>query len=177
MLFERNESSNLKIAIDDKELEQVEKFKYLGQHIVNKAESKTEIKTRIAIARTKFGELKSILSSERTQINTRLRVLQCYVHSTLLYGCETWTLNKELEKKIEAFEMWTFRRMGKISFKDRKTNKEVCDILEVTPTLLNTIKTRKLRYFGHTKRHTGILKHIMEGKVHQKRPRGRPPRA
>ena len=73
--------------------------------------------------------------------------------------------------------MWTFRRMGKVSFKDRKTNAEVCDLLEVRPTLLNTIKSRKLKFFGHTRRHDGVVRDVLEGKVDGKRARGRPPRS
>ena len=105
-----------------------------------------------------------------------MRILQCCVHSTLLYGSETWTLNKVLEKKIEAFEMWTFRRIGKISWKEKKTNKEVCEILDQTPSLLKTIKTRKLKFCGHTSRHNSITKHILYGGTEGERPRGRPPR-
>ena len=72
--------------------------------------------------------------------------------------------------------MWTFRRLGKISWKEKKTNQEVCDILDIRPTLLKVIKTRKLRYFGHLRRHQTITKDILEGSVEGKRGRGRPTR-
>ena len=151
-------------------------------HVVLKCENtirtslKHSIKTRIAIARSRFCDLKNILTSTQTQPSTKLRVLKCYIHSALLYGSETWTLNKNTEKRIEAFEMWTFRRMAKISWTERKTNKEVCDILGVKPSLLNEIKSRKIRYFGHTKRHNSIQKQILEGCVEGRRTRGRPAR-
>ena len=73
--------------------------------------------------------------------------------------------------------MWTFRRMAKISWTERKTNKKVCEMLKLQPSLLMTIKTRKLKYFGHTKRHTSIQNQIMEGTVKGKRSRGRPRRS
>jgi hypothetical protein len=73
--------------------------------------------------------------------------------------------------------MWTFRRIGKISWKERKTNEEVCNILGIQPSLLNQIKTRKLKYFGHTTRHPSIQKEVVEGYVDGKRKRGRPARA
>ena len=72
---------------------------YLGQIITTNGKSQIEVKSRIGNAKARFGQLKDILTSERTQIKTRLRVLKCYVHSALLYGCETWTLDKDLEKK------------------------------------------------------------------------------
>ena len=60
--------------------------------------------------------------------------------------------------------------MGKISWTEKKTNKEVCAI---QPTLLETIQSRKLKYFGHIKRHHTICKEILEGKIEGKRARGR----
>ena len=83
-------------------------------------------------------------------------------------------LIKKIERKINAFEMWTFRRMGKVSWKDKKTNEEVCTTLNIRPELLKTIKSRKLKYFGHTKRHGSVCRQIMDGKVEGKRKRGRP---
>ena len=89
MVMERRESSKPEIKINDEKLEQVEKFRYLGQLISANGNSKDEVKTRIGIAKSRFGQLKNILTSSRTQIKTRLNVLQCYVHSAVLYGCET----------------------------------------------------------------------------------------
>ena len=117
--------------------------------------------------------MSSLLTSRSISFHLRLQLVKCYVYSVLLYGSETWTLNKNLEKKIEAFEMWVFRRMGKISWTEKKTNKEVCAMLRVQPTILRTIKCRKLQYFGHIKRHNNICKHIMEGNIEGKRARGR----
>ena len=165
------------IKIDERELEVVKSFKYLGQQVTNNGKCENEIKTRIGIAKSRFGELKDILTSQQIQPVTRIRILKCYVYSALLYGSETWTLNKTLEKRIEAFEMWTFRRMARISWTERKTNVEVCESLEVRPSLLETIKTRKIKYFGHLKRHVTIQSHIMEGRVSGKRKRGRPIRS
>ena len=100
-------------------------------------------------------------------------MLKCYIFSIFMYGSETWTITKALENERNAFEMCCLRRMGKISWKELKTNKEVCSIMNTTPALLNTIKSRKLAYFGHTKRHNKICKTILEGKMEGKRARGR----
>ena len=177
MTFTRQEIEPTKIKINEKELEEVTSFKYLGQQIMKNGKSEKEINTRIAIAKSQFSQLSNILTSQRTTLTTRLRILKCYVHSVLLYGAETWTLNITTEKKIQSFEMWTFRRIGKISWKERKTNEEVCNILGIQPSLLNQIKTRKLKYFGHTTRHPSIQKEVVEGYVDGKRKRGRPARA
>ena len=176
MVMSRTPVEDGKIVIDGEALEEVTSFKYLGQNITTDGKTDDEIKTRIAVARLRFSELSNILTSQSTQLGTRIRLLKCYVHSVLLYGSETWTITKTSERKIKAFEMWTYRRMARISWKERKTNKEVCDALGLETNLLKEMKSRKLKYFGHVKRHTTILKEVMEGKVDGKRARGRPPR-
>ena len=95
--------------------------------------------------------------------------------SVFTYGRETWTINKDIENKINAFEMWIFRKVANVKWSDRVTNEDVCVKLNMERKLLETIKTRKLRYFGHIKRHHSIKKEILEGKVNGKRGRGRPP--
>ena len=96
--------------------------------------------------------------------------------SVFTYGCETWTINKEMENKINAFEMWIFRKIANVKWSDRVTNEDVCLKLNMERSLLETIKRRKLSYFGHIKRHHSIKKEILEGKVKGKRGRGRHPR-
>lgn len=174
MVMSRDKGRECKVDIDDTTLEQVENYKYLGQQIKATNNCKTEVMIRIGIAKSRFSQLKGILTAQWTRMATKMRILKCYVHSALLYGSETWTLNRNLEKRIEAFEMWTFRRIGKISWKDRVTNEDVCNSIAQTPTLLKTIKKRKLKYFGHLRRHDNITKQFLEGRVNGKRPRGRP---
>ena len=173
MLMSKKPDNRTNIEIDGKDLEQVEQFKYLGQQITEDGRSVNEIRTRIGTAKTCFTSMSSILTTKHISFELRLRLTKCYVYSVLLYGSETWTLNRNLEKKIEAFEMWIFRRMGKISWTEKKTNKEVCAMLNIQPTLLKTIQSRKLKYFGHIKRHHTICKEILEGKIEGKRARGR----
>ena len=91
-----------------------------------------------------------------------------------MYGAEAWTLSKVLESKIEAFEMWCFRRIGKISWKDKISNKDVLLKLNTERQLLLDIQKRKIMYFGHIKRKNNILTTALEGKLEGKRPRGRP---
>ena len=118
--------------------------------------------------------MSSILTTKHISFELRLRLTKMLcILSSAIYGSETWTFNKNLEKMIEAFEMWIFRRMGKISWTEKKTNKEVCAMINIQPTLLKTIQSRKLKYFGHIKRHHTICKEILEGKIEGKRARGR----
>ena len=98
---------------------------YLGHIITKTGKSDTEIKRRIAIAKSAFTSLYKVLTSREVSLDTRMRLSKCYICSTLLYGCETWTLSTALEKRIESFEIWTLRRILKISWANYKTNDEV----------------------------------------------------
>ena len=162
------------IKIDGESLEQVHQFKYLGTQVTDDARTEKELKCRIGAAKTKFSMLSTILTSKQLRIPLKIRVLGCYVFSVFGYGSEAWTLTKAMEDKIEAFEMWCLRRMGRISWKDKKTNADVLKQMRTERKLLNAIKQRKLRYFGHVKRQDSFLKQVMEGKLKGKRPRGRP---
>ena len=107
-------------------------------------------------------------------MSTKLRIVKCYVYSIFTYGCESWSLSKVLESKIEAMEMWCMRRLGNIKWKDKVTNESVLKKLGTKRQLLNNIQKRKTKYFGHVKRKGNILTTALEGKMEGKRPRGRP---
>ena len=81
-------------------------------------------------------------------------------------------MNKQMEKRIEAFEMWTYRRIGRVSWKENKSNKEVLQQLGVKKELLKELLVIQIKYFGNIKRHDTLLKTILEGKAEGKRARG-----
>ena len=107
---------------------------------------------------------------------TRKRILKCYVWTTLLYGAETWTLTKSMLKKLDAFEIWAYRRMSRISWKDRLSNEIVLRRIQGQRILTKSIKERKLQYLGHLVRWGDLQRVLMEAKVAGKRGRrrGRP---
>ena len=134
----------------------------------------TVIKRRIRIARIAFKSMAKILKSRNISIELRSCIAKCYIWSTLLYGPETWTLTKETSDKLEAFEMWLYRRMLRISWKEHKTNGEVLHKMKTKRSLSNTIKKRKCQYFGHIIRGNGVQRLLMEGRINSRRGRGRP---
>ena len=92
------------------------KFKYLGYMITSDGKCITEIKKRIATAKDAFKKLSLILKNRNISMTTKFRLLKTYAWSTLTYGCECWTITSDIEKKIEAAEMWFIRRMLRISW-------------------------------------------------------------
>ena len=111
----KQETPKVSINLDGTAIEQVEKMVYLGSITTEDGKSEVETKRRIEIARNAFNNMKSVLASRNISLNTRMRLTKCYVWSTLLYGAETWIITKALTKRIDAFEMWTYRQMLRIS--------------------------------------------------------------
>jgi len=172
----RVEDEVIRIKVDNTILEQVKKFTYLGQIITDDGNCDREIRKRIEMARKSFINMKDVLCSRRLNLNTRKRLVKCYILSTFLYACETWTFNAEAWRRIEAFEMWLYRRMLKISYVEHKTNDEVLNLMKTKRELVKNIKIRKTRYFGHIIRGERLQKDLMEGVVEGIRKRGRPRR-
>lgn len=153
----------------------VSQFRYLGSMLNDRSDCLQEIKCRIETARSSFMKMKTTLCSKQIHIKLRTRLLRCYVFSVLYYGAETWTLSKDALKRIEAFEMWTYRRMCHISWIQRINNKEVLERMHKTTECVNTIQRRKLEYLGHIMRNDKyrLLQIILQGKINGRRPPGR----
>ncbi|GFR63034.1 SAM domain and HD domain-containing protein 1 [Elysia marginata] len=137
------------IKIDGERVEQVANFTYLGHWITEDGRSDQKVKKRIGMAKNTFLRMSKLLTNRRICFAIRSRLTKSYVWSVFLYACETWTLNASLERNIEALEMWLYRRMARISWKEKK-NKEVLEEIGLKHTeLLKTVKTRQLAYYGH----------------------------
>ena len=165
---------NNSISVEGKSIQQVDGMVYLGYMATGDGKCNKEIKRRIGIARTTFESMTTILTSRKISIEWRSCIAKCYICSTLLYGAETWTLTKVTSDKVEAFEMWLYRRMLRISWKEHKTNGEVLHKMKTKRSLLNTIKKRKCEYFAHIIRENGVQRLLTEGRINGRRGRGRP---
>lgn len=156
-------------------VEQVPNFKYLGTTVNENGDNRKEIRSRIEQARRAFTNMKKFFTRSDLSLSLRLRMIRCYVFPILLYGCECWTLDPNTEKKIEAFEMYIYRRILRIPWTKRITNAEVLQRMNTNKELLLTLKERKIEYFGHVMRGNKyeILRLIIEGKIQGKRSVGR----
>ena len=154
----------------------VSKFKYLGS-VISDEGSKPEILSRIAQTTAALTKLKPIWNNKNIGISSKIRLLRSLVMSIFLYACESWTLNADTERRIRAMEMRSYRRLLGISYKDHITNEEVRGRIKnaIGPhvELLTIVRQRKLRWYGHTTRSSGLAKTIMQGTVNGGRKRGR----
>ena len=167
-------SPKINIDIDGQHIEQVASYMYLGSLISEDGRSEKEIKRRIMIARSTFTNMRTLLSCRGINLKTRLRAIKYYIWPTLFYGAETWTITKSLLSRLDAFEMWVYRRVLKISWTEKITNEEV-GLLRRMGTgreIVRQFKTRKLQYLGHLIRHNTSQIQLIEGNIEDRRSRG-----
>ena len=164
------------IKIKGERLEEVENFKYIGAIISNEG-SKPEILSRTAKATADLSRLKIIWRDKNISLASKVKLMWTLILSTFLYACESWTLTAEIERRIQALEMRCYRRRLNISYKDHATNEEVCNRIQnaigVHDDLLTIAKKRKLRWYGHISRSSGMAKTILQRTVKGARRRGR----
>ena len=132
----------INIIIDGQKVEQVSKFKYLGAWITEDGRCETEIRTRIGMAKDTFSKRKELLTRGISKA-VKKKIVKTVNWSVALYCAETWSLRKEDIRRIEALEMWIWRRMERISWTENKTNEEVPRRVGERRTMLETIVWRK----------------------------------
>ena len=154
-------------------IKQVENFKYLGFTVTSTAKCDSEIKKRIAISKEAFSKMGTVLKSRNIKFETKILIMKTYIWSVLLYGCECWTISKTMEKRLVALEMWFLRRIFRISWTEKISNKEVLNLAEYEPSLMRAIKKRQLEFFGHINRRNGLEKLVLCGKIKGTRGQGR----
>jgi len=115
--------SPVTIMMDQKQLENVECYKYLGRILTNDGRYTLEIKSRIAMAKAAFSKKKTLFTNKLDLI-LRKKLVNCYIWSMAVYGAETWTLRTADQKYLESFEMWCWRRMEKINWADHVRNEK-----------------------------------------------------
>ncbi|KAI5755057.1 hypothetical protein M8J77_013699 [Diaphorina citri] len=162
------------VKIENEPIQQVKEFCYLGSLISQDNKSTREIRRRIVLAKQAFEKKKTILTNKNLSLSTRKKFIKTYIWSILLYGCETWTMGKYERERLEAMEMWLWRRMTRTSWMERKRNEKILEEIGEERNLMKTLMKRKIKLVGHLLRHNDFITNILEGKVEGRRPRGRP---
>lgn len=121
--------------------------------------------------------LKKIWTDRNISVKTKTKLIRTLVFSIFSYGAETWTLKAADRKRIDAFEMWYWRRLLRIPWTAHRTNISILRELKITTRLSSECLRRILTYFGHIARKDGsnLERLIVTGKMDGKRPRGRGP--
>ena len=149
---------------------------YLGA-VVSDQGSKPEVLSRIAQTTAALARLKTIWNDKHISLRSKIRLIRSLVISVLLYACEAWTLTTDILKNLQATEIRGFRKLLGISYRDHITNDAVRDRIRqaIGPydDILTTVKKRKLKWFGHVSRSSGLAKTILQGTVKGGRRSGR----
>ena len=155
-------------------METVTDFIFLGSKITAYGDCSQEIKRRSLLGRKVMTNLDSILKSRDITLPTKVRLVKAMVFPEVTYGCESWTINKAECQRIDAFELWCWRRLLRVPWTARRSNQSI--LKEVSPgcSLEGLMLKLKLQYFGHLmQRADSLEKTLMLGKTEGRRRRGR----
>ena len=113
IVISKKENSNVSILVNGQAIERVSRFKYLGSVVSEDGRSLEAVKERIVLAKDVFSKTRELLT-KRMSRSLKKKMIKTLIWPVALYGCETWTLRKEETLRLNAFEMWLWRRMEKI---------------------------------------------------------------
>ena len=161
---------NTETKVNGQKLETITSFKYLGLVI-------TDMLSRIAQTTPALTRLKQVWNDRSISLSSKIQLMRSLVTSIFLYACESWTLTAQLQRRMQAMEMRCWRKILRISRKDYVTNEEVRAKIQeaIGPheDLLTTVKRRKLQWYGHVSRSSGLAKTILQSTVKGGRRQGR----
>ena len=118
-------------------------------------------------------KLDSILKSREVTLPTKVRLVKAMVFPVVMYGCESWTINKAEHRRIDAFELWCWRRLSRVPWTSRRSNQSIFKEISPGISLEGVMRQLKLQYFGHLMRRVDSLeKTLMLGGIGGRRKRG-----
>ena len=153
--------------------ETVADFIFLGSKITAGGDCSNEIKRRLLLRRKVMTNLDSILKSRDITLSTKVHLVKAMVFPVVMYGCESWTVKKAECRKIDAFELWCWRRLLRVPWTARRSTQSI--LKEISPgcSLEGLMLKLRLQYFGHLMRRTNTFqKTLMLGNIEGRRRRG-----
>ena len=154
-------------------METVTDFIFLGSKVTADGDCSHEIKRCLLLGRKAMTNLDSILKSRDITLPTKVHLVKAVVFLVVMYGCESWTIKKAECQRIDAFELWCWRRLLTVPWTARKSNQSI--LKEISPEYwLEALMLKlKLQYFGHLMRITDSFeKTLMLGEIEVRRRRG-----
>ena len=135
----------------------VRDFIFGGSKITADGDCSHEIKRRLLLGRKAMTNLDSILKSRSITLPTKVRLIKAMVFPIVMYGCESWTIKKAECQRIDAFELWRWKRLLRVPWTARKSNQSI--LKEISPgcSLEGLMLKLKLQYFGHLMRRVESL--------------------
>ena len=149
--------SIISCQIDGETMETVADFTFLGSKITADGECSHEIKRHLLLGRKVMTNLDSILKSRDITLPTKVHLIKAMVFPVVMYGCESWTIKKVECKRIDALELWCWRRLLRVPWTARRSNQSILKEISPKYSLEGLMLKLKLQYFGHLMRRTDSL--------------------
>ena len=154
--------------------ERVTVFTFLGFKITVDGDRSPEIKRCLLLGRKAMTNGDSILKRRDATLPTKVSLIKAVVFPVVMYGCESWTIKKAKHQRIDAFELWCWRRLLRVPWTARRSNQSLLKETSSDCSLERLMVKLNLQYFGHLMRRTDSLrKTLMLGKTEGRRRRGR----
>ena len=154
-------------------METVSDFIFLGSKITADGDCSHEIKRRLLLGRKVMTNLDSILKSRDITLPTKVHLVKAMVFPVVMDGCESWTVKKAEHRRIDAFELWCWRRLLRVPWTARRSNQSI--LKEISPgcSLEGLMLKLKFQYSGHLMRRADLFeKTLMLGMIEGRRRRG-----
>ena len=159
--------------IDGETVETVADFIFLCSKVTADGDCSNEIKKRLLLGRKVMNNLDSIFKSRDNTLPTKVCLVKAMVFPVVMYGCDSWTMKKAECRRIDAFELWCWRRFLRVPWTARKSNQSILKETNPGCSLEGLVLRLKLQYFGHLIRRANSLeKTLMLGKIEGRRRRG-----
>ena len=140
---------------------------FLGSKITTDGDCSHEIKRRLLLGRKAMSNLVSILKSRDITLLTKIHLFRAMVFPVVMYGCESWTIMKAGRRRIDAFELWCWRRLLRVPWTARRSNQSI--LKEISPEY-SLEGLMKFQYFGHLMQRVDSLeKTLALGKIEGRR--------
>ena len=148
-------------------------FIFLGSKITADGDFSHEIKRHLLLGRKAMTNLDSILKSRDITLLTKVHLVKAMVLPVVMYGCESWTIRKAECQRIDALELWCWRRLLRVPWTARRSNQSILKEISPDYSLEGLMFKLKLQYFGHLMQSTDSFEKIlMLGKIEGRRRRG-----
>ena len=145
-------------------------FLFLGSKITVDGNCNHEIRRQLLPGRKVMTNLDTVLKSRDITLLKKVRLVKAVVFPVVMYGCESWTVNKAEHQRIDIFKLWCWKRLLKVPWTARRSNQSI--LREISPeySLEGLMLKLKLQYFGHLMRTDDSLeKSLMLGKIEDRR--------
>ena len=147
-------------------METVTDFIFLSSQITTDGDYSHEIKPHLLLGRKVMTNLDSILKSRDITLPTKVHLDKAMVFPVVMYGCESWTIKKSEHRRIDAFELWCWRRLLRVPWTARRFNQSILKEISPEYSLEGLMLRLKLQYFGHLMQRTDSFeKTLMLGKI------------